>query len=301
MKRLLLKVTPRFAVRWFASPYIAGETREDALAVADTLFSRYAIHSTIDLLGEYITTRDMVMAEVTEYRALVAQLGNRPHVRVSVKLSALGQSIDETWCYENAENLVRQADEAGVFVRFDMEDRTTVDSTLRIYRQLREKGFERIGIVLQSRLFRTPTDIEKLADLVPNVRICIGIYQEPPETAVTDRPMMKVRLLDQLKRLLELGCYVGIATHDEPTIARSREMIETMKIPQNRVEFQMLLGVPRAVLQQELVAAGYLVRIYVPYGQQWYPYSVRRLLENPDIVGHVVRNFFSGQTRLKRG
>ena len=301
VNQLLMTLAPKCVVRWFASPYIAGSTRAEALAVADSLWSGHGVRSTIDLLGEAVTRREQVKQTMAEYRALVGSLGERPYAWTSVKLSAMGQDIDEGWCVENAEELLKLAAEQNSFIRFDMEDYTTVDSTLRIYREMRERGYENVGIVLQSRLWRTPEDIEALAELEPkpNVRICIGIYPEPPEIAETSKPKMKQRLLEQTTRMLEHGFYVAIATHDEASIAQVRSTLAERGWGPERAEFQMLLGVPRAKLQSELVREGWTVRLYIPYGRDWYPYSKRRLMESPDIVGHVLRNVFARKRRLK--
>ncbi|MGE0435117.1 MAG: proline dehydrogenase family protein [Planctomycetota bacterium] len=298
LQQMMMRLAPRFVARWFASPYSAGEQPADALAEVDRLHTTHGICSTIDLLGEYIKTRAEVDAEMKLYRELLPQLAARPWSYPSVKLSALGQSVDESLCRQNAEELVRTARDINQFIAFDMEDHTTVDSTLGIYRHLRDAGYDNIGIVLQARLLRTPADIDALKDYKPVVRLCIGIYQEPPRVAVTKKPEMKARMIEQLQQMIEHGMHPCVATHDEAVIAKARQLLIDKAVPKDRCEFQMLLGVPRAPLQTQLVAEGWTVRLYVPYGENWYPYSMRRLAESPDIFGHVLRNTFSRKGRL---
>jgi proline dehydrogenase len=300
LNSLLLTLTPKFVAKFFARPYIAGERRDQALQVADILAERHNIHSTMDLLGEAITDQAGVDEAIAEYEKLIADLGKRPHCWCSIKLSALGQEIDEKLVMDNTEKLLTQARDAGLFVRFDMEDHTTIDSTLNIYRTMREKGFDDIGIVLQSRLKRTKQDIEDLKDLKPNVRICIGIYNEPPEVATTDKTEMKEWMIRDFCTMIDNGQYVGLATHDTKYLAQAMEYVKSNDVPKDQFEIQMLLGVPRAKLQKQYVADGIKVRLYVPYGERWYPYSRRRLLESPDILGHVIRNILSGSARLDR-
>ena len=297
-QQFLMRLAPRFVARWFASPYIAGELAAEALKEADRLHTQHNICSTIDLLGEYIKSTDEVEREMAMYRDLLPTLAERPWCYPSVKLSALGQSVDEALCHRNAEELVRMARDINQFIALDMEDHTTVDSTLGTYRKLRDAGYDNVGIVLQSRLKRTPGDIAALADYKPTVRLCIGIYNEPAEVAVTQRPEMKTRLYEQLQQALELGMHPCIATHDEPLIEKCRQLLIDKAIPKDRCEFQMLLGVPRAPVQQKLVAEGFTVRLYVPYGEHWYPYSMRRMAENPHIFGYVLRNTISRKGRL---
>ena len=173
-----------------------------------------------------------------------------------------------------------------------MEDASTVDSTLDFYRRFVSR-FPRIGVVLQSRLFRTPEDIRRLAGLRPNVRLCIGIYRERAEIALQDKRSMKVRLLEQLEMMWENGQYVAVATHDEQVIRQALALAERMGKGPEDYEVQMLLGVPRASLQAELQRLGLKVRLYVPYGVDWYAYSVRRLKENPDMAGAIAKGLFS--------
>jgi proline dehydrogenase len=204
---------------------------------------------------------------------------------VSVKPTALGLEHSVDLCRDNLETLVHRARTYENFVRIDMEDSSTTDDTLRIYRELRERGDDNVGVVLQAYLRRTPDDVQALADLRPNVRLCKGIYVEPPTIAFTDDDAIRANFVRCLDALLEAGAYVGIATHDEWLIQ------EALKRPlePGRYEFQMLLGV-REERATELVRAGHPLRVYVPYGEHWYQYSLRRLQENPAMAGTIARS-----------
>jgi proline dehydrogenase len=294
----LLKAVPKSFVRLAASPYIAGETLQHALTTADKLQQKKGLHSTLDVLGEAVTTQQDIDEYFGEFQRLISELRGRPYANVSIKLSALGQQQNEVACLQRIRALVRQAREVDSFVRLDMEDHTTVDSTLRIYRKLREE-FDNVGIVLQSRLFRTVQDVEDLSSLVPNVRLCIGIYPESAQIALTDKVAMKSRMVEILETLWRNGQHVGLATHEEWVIRESLRLAERLGKPLDQVEVQMLLGVPRDALQQELRARGVKVRIYVPYGRNWHAYSMRRLEHNPDMLKMVAGNVIGGMFRRR--
>jgi proline dehydrogenase len=171
-------------------------------------------------------------------------------------------------------------------VRIDMEDSSTTDDTLRLYRELRDEGHENLGVVLQAMLRRTQSDIAGLADLKPSVRLCKGIYVEPPDVAYQDFEAVRASYVRALESLLDAGCYVGIATHDEWLLAEGRRLVAERGLARDGYEFQMLLGV-RPDLGDELVLEGHRLRIYVPFGRQWYAYSLRRLQENPKLAGYI--------------
>jgi proline dehydrogenase len=280
-------------LRLAASPYIAGERREQALQKAQELSRRRRLHSTVDVLGEDVHDWDGVREYFDEYQRLVDDLAGLQHANISIKLSALGQQIDEDRCFQHALSLVARAAARGTFVRLDMEDSSTTDSTLRIYRRLRGLH-DNCGVVLQSRLFRTAKDVEALADLRPNVRLCIGIYREPPDLALQDKPEMKRRLLELLPTMWRNGQHVALATHEEWVIREALELAKQLGKPEREVEVQMLLGVPREGLQRELVDRGIRVRLYVPYGKHWRAYSMRRLENNPDVMRMVAGNVVKG-------
>ena len=259
---------PKRVVRRISSRYIAGIDIGDACRVVAGL-NEDGKMATIDILGEEITSAaeadEIVRAYHDVFEAIRTQ---RLDSNVSIKPTALGLELGYRLARENIETVVRHAAESGNFVRIDMEDSSTTDDTLRIYRELREAGLDNVGVVLQARLRRTLQDVAKLADLAPNVRICKGIY---------------VAVLDEL---LGLGSYVGIATHDEWLIAEGERLVAVHGREREEYEFQMLLGV-RKPLGDRLVADDHRLRIYVPYGEHWYAYSLRRLQENPKIAGYI--------------
>jgi len=294
-----LRILPKGVVRLFASSYIAGESLADGLRRCDEIYRKEGLHSTLDVLGEDVHDWKDVDAYHEQYRDLIEAIAERPHANISIKLSALGQLLDEPQCLERAEDIVRRAASVKTFVRLDMEDHTTVDSTLRIYRSLRERGHDNVGVVLQSRLFRTRDDVEQLKPLQPNVRLCIGIYREPAEIALQDKHEMKRHMMELLEVMWRNGQHVGLATHEEWCIREAVEMARRLGKPLDEVEVQMLLGVPRQTLQRELVAQGVRVRLYVPYGRQWYAYSMRRLENNPDVLASIVRSML--QVLFRRG
>jgi proline dehydrogenase len=291
LRSRLVRFAPRPLVRALARPYIAGESRQQAVDLVRRLWEERGLHCTVDVLGEAITERAQVDAMMGEYLAVLDDLGRCPHANVSIKLSALGQGLDDGLCARNLETILERAASYDQFVRFDMEDATTVDSTLAFYRRFAGR-FPRIGLVLQSRLFRTTEDIGALASLKPNVRLCIGIYRERPEIAFQDKPSMKARLLELLETMWRNGQYVGLATHDERVIREALSLASRLGVSSDSFEVQMLLGVPRAALQKELTGQGVKVRLYVPYGEQWYQYCLRRLEHNPEMASLVLKNLF---------
>lgn len=288
-----LRLLPDPVLRLAASPYIAGERREQALQRAQEISLRRRLHSTIDVLGEDVHGWDGVREYFDEYQSLVDDLAGLEYANISIKLSALGQQIDEERCFEHALSLVARAAAGGTFVRFDMEDANTTDSTLRIYRRMRTLH-DNCGVVLQSRLFRTVKDIDALADLRPNVRFCIGIYREPPDIALQDKTEMKRKLLELLPAMWRNGQHVALATHEEWVIREALTIAKQLGKPEHEVEVQMLLGVPREALQRELIDRGIRVRLYVPYGKHWRAYSMRRLENNPDVMKMVAGNVIKG-------
>jgi len=272
----LLPAVPKPVVQLFSNRYIAGPTLADAVGVVVRLNSEGKM-ATIDVLGEEVVRDEDARAIAQAYRDVFAEIEHRRlDSNVSVKLTALGLHLSYDLCRENLRDVVAQ----GNFVRIDMEDTSTTDETLRLYRELREDGVENVGIVLQAYLRRTVDDVQQLAELRPNVRLCKGIYVEPPSLAFTNDDEVRESFVRSLDRLLAAGCYVGVATHDEYLIQQALE--------REIGEFQMLLGV-REQRGSELVAAGHRLRVYVPFGEQWYRYSLRRLQENPAMAGTIAR------------
>jgi proline dehydrogenase len=255
---------------------------DDAVRVVRRLNAKGKL-ATVDVLGEEITNADEARAIAGQYHDALARFDEDGlAANVSVKLTALGLELDLELCRENLEAVVVDAAARGRFVRIDMEDSSTTDRTLALYRDLRTKGHDNVGVVLQAYLRRTLADVEGLE----NVRLCKGIYVEPPELAYRDFGAVRTNFVRCLEALVAQGSYVGIATHDEYLIGEALRIVADAGLAPDRYEFQMLLGV-RPDRADQLVADGHRLRVYVPYGTQWYEYSVRRLQENPKIAGYV--------------
>jgi len=284
----ILPHVPRGVVRRVSARYIAGPTLADALETVGQL-EKSGARATVDVLGEFVHTLLEAGRETGAYLELIDAL-HREHLdaQVSVKLTALGLKLDPEVCYANLRGLVRAAAAYGNLVTIDMEDSSCTDATLDIFRRMRAET-PQVGAVLQARLRRSRADLASLLPLGPNVRICKGIYLEAPEIAFQDRDAVRESYLDLVDAMLSRPSFVGIATHDEVLVEGSLERLERHGTTTDHYEFQMLLGV-REELRRRLLAAGHPVRVYVPYGESWYAYSLRRLKENPAIAGHVLRN-----------
>jgi proline dehydrogenase len=282
----VLPAVPKPLVHKLAERYIAGSTLEDACSVVKTVNAQGKL-ATIDVLGEEITRDDEARAIAGAYLDVFETIERQGlDSNVSVKLTALGLKLDYELCGENLEAVVRDAARRGNFVRIDMEDSSTTDDALRLYRGLRAAGLDNVGVVLQAYLRRTLDDIEALADLRPSVRICKGIYVEPPELAYQGYEEVRANFVRALEALLDAGSYVGIATHDEWLVSEGRRIVTRRGLGSDEYEFQMLLGITEQ-LGDRLVREGHQLRIYVPFGEHWYAYSMRRLQENPKIAGYI--------------
>jgi proline dehydrogenase len=282
----LLPAVPRRVVQRLSSRYIAGPTLEDARHTVASLNAE-GKYATVDVLGEEVTEAAEAESIANAYhQALEAIHGDQLESNISVKLTALGLKVDLDLCRALLREVLEDAASRDTFVRIDMEDSSCTDDTIALYRDLREAGRDNVGIVLQSRLKRSLADVDALAELKPNVRVCKGIYVEPPALAYQGRDQVRESYLQILDALLEGGSYVGIATHDEWLIERSLPRVAGLG--RKEYELQMLLGV-REERASSLVADGHRLRIYVPYGQKWYEYSLRRLQENPALAGMIAR------------
>jgi proline dehydrogenase len=283
---LTLPFVPRRVVRVFAGRYIAGAGLDDAVGVVRAL-NRAGKLATIDVLGEEIRSAEEARSIGRAYHEVFARIArHRLKSNVSIKLTALGLKLGYELCRDNVEALVADAASRSNFVRIDMEDSSCTDDTLRLYRDLRAAGHDNLGIVLQASLRRTVGDVEELVQLRPNVRLCKGIYVEAASIQHHDDDEVRASFVEALRALLDAGCYVGVATHDELLIERSLELVEEHRLEPDAYELQMLLGV-REDRAGELVAAGHRLRVYVPFGSHWYEYSLRRLQENPKLAGYV--------------
>jgi proline dehydrogenase len=281
-----LPAVPKPIVRKISQRYIAGEQIEDACRVVKELNATGKM-ATIDVLGEEITTPEEARHIAYSYDDVFRAIDEQGlDSNVSVKLTGMGLKLGRDVAKQNLERTVRGAAERGNFVRIDMEDSSWTDDTLALYRELREQGLDNVGIVLQAYLRRTLDDIASLADLTPNVRLCKGIYVEPLELAYYDFDQVRANFVRALEALLAGGSYVGIATHDEWLLTEGVRLVEKHGRAHDEYEFQMLLGV-REARGDQLVQDGHRLRIYVPFGEEWYAYSLRRLQENPKIAGYI--------------
>jgi proline dehydrogenase len=286
---LAIPILPRPIVRHFSKPYIAGTSADDAFRVIRQLRGQGSM-ATLDVLGEFSSTVEEAEQNTLAYSNLLDRIAadGLTDTNVSVKLTALGLFVDQHRCLTHLRRLVAQAHELDNFVRIDMEDARCTTATLEMYRALREEFPSRVGVVLQSRLRRTLDDVDALTDRPANIRLCKGIYLEPRSIAYTDPEVIRRSFTLALERMIERGAYVGVATHDELLTWEATRLIRKYSLAREQYEFQMLLGVDEK-LRQILLDAGHRLRVYVPYGEHWYSYSIRRLRENPQIAGHAFR------------
>jgi proline dehydrogenase len=288
-----LPLAPRFIVGRVAQRYVAGETLESALETVGKLNQDGAM-GTIDVLGEEVKERDKALAAVEEYLRVFAAIDRlRLDSNVSIKLTLLGLKIDEGFCRDNVMRIAEVAASYRNFVRIDMEDSSCTDATLRIYRAAQAR-WGNLGVVLQAYMRRTLADIAALPREGASVRLCKGIYVEPRSIAWKGHETVRANFLAALEKLIAHGAYAAVATHDEYLTCAATALIDRHGLARDRYEFQMLLGVDQE-LRRILIAAGHRLRVYVPYGPDWYPYSIRRLRENPEVARHVLRALLAGR------
>ncbi len=282
-----LPLVPKSLVGRVANRYVAGETRAEALAAVRALNDTGAC-ATLDLLGEEVSERSKAEDAVAEYVGLFEDIEReRLDANVSIKLTLLGLKIDEDLCRGNVARIAAAAAKSGNFVRIDMEDSSCTDATLRIYRAVHSEHGN-LGVVFQAYMRRTLDDIGQLPADKPNVRLCKGIYIEPRPLAWKGYETVQANFTAALEKLLRNSVYVGIATHDEHLVCQAEILIDRLGLKPEEYEFQMLLGVDEE-LRTLLLERGHRLRVYVPYGRDWYPYSTRRLRENPEVAKHVIR------------
>ena len=299
IKKFLIKtinLVPKSWVWKVAKTYIAGK---DIKSVIETIkeLKKKDIVTTVDVLGEYIT--DLSQAEETknEYLKLVSTMYKEQGANyISVKPSAFGLLLDQEQCYKNIKEVVEKIKEVDGFVRLDMEDSASVDMELKLYYRLLDEYPKHIGIVIQAYLYRSFDDIKKFVEDYPepykiNIRLCKGIYKEPKHIAYRRREINPnfIKLLDFM---LEKKIYSGVATHDEKLVNASYDLIKKHNTPIDKFEFQMLYGVlPK--LRDSIIKKGYKLRLYIPYGKDWFGYSVRRMVENPNVAMKVTKAIFT--------
>lgn len=294
----IIPFLPKFFVKIVASPYIAGITDEEMLENVKKLNDK-GFKVAIDILGEHVKTKDEATAVTNRYANLYNEITNRKlQANISIKLTHIGQDLGQNFVQNNLFKLVEAAKNNNNFLRLDMENTPYTDQTIKLYEIMKEK-YDKIGIVIQSYLKRSMSDIERLADKNFNVRICKGIYVEDEELVFNDYSLIRESFIELVKKCLERGTYVGIATHDEYLIDNIYSWIIENDISKNKYEFQVLHGVPMQKKLKKLINEGNTVRVYLPYGDNWYDYSVRRLKENPKMAGYIIKNIFSSIFRIK--
>lgn len=287
---------PKKFVWLFSKRYIAGDNIEDALRESEKL-NKEGNSVTIDILGEYIKELTEAEKNKEQYIELINSfIKSGVDGYFSLKPSMFGLLLDKEKCYENIEEIVRLAYEHNSFVRIDMEDSSCTDDELDIYMRLKKEFPGCVGIVFQSYLRRTFKDIERLSDFHEeknpvNVRLCKGIYIEPEEIAFQDDAEVRDWFVKDIEYLVEKGIFVGIATHDKYLVNKAIEFLQKNEVPKDKYEFQMLFGVTPE-LRKTIVKGGHPMRIYVPYGKEWFGYSTRRLKENPNMTNHIIKALF---------
>jgi proline dehydrogenase len=282
---------PKVIVGQVAKRYIAGVALSDGVRLVKELNSK-PIMATMDLLGEDVKN----IAEIEEVKNGILSIlqsieENKLISNVSIKPTQLGLKIDKDLAYRNIKTIIEEAKKYGNFVRIDMEDATTTDDTLSIYQHLKIDGLTNTGVVIQAYLRRSVADVLALVKSGANIRLCKGIYNELPALAYKERQEIRNNYLKLLQIIFESGCYVGIATHDDYLIDGAYTMIEKLGLKKEQYEFQMLLGV-REKRRDQIVKDGHRLRVYVPFGEQWYAYSTRRLQENPQMAWYITKAIF---------
>jgi len=288
----LMPLAPKALISQVAKRYIAGVTLEAGIEKVSEL-NRHGFLATMDVLGESITNREDTQKPMRLYRELIREIGRHPELQtgISVKLTQLGLSIDTEFCWENFRQLMDMGRDIDLFIRIDMEDSSVTSATLELFERALVV-YDRVGAVLQAYLRRSVDDMRHLAELGANVRLCKGIYNEPARIAFQGREEIRQNFATLGKMHLDAGNHLAIATHDQYLIDHFRTYIDNRNLPPDQYEFQALLGVPIDATLQRLSAEDRTVRIYTPFGEDWYAYSSRRLKENPDIAGYVVKDFF---------
>lgn len=297
--KIIAAILPYFPKKFiwiFSKSYISGETLDDAMRVSKELNSK-KIKVTLDVLGEFIKTLDEAEENKKEYLNLI-EISYKNHIdgNFSVKPTSFGLLIDKEICYTHIHEIVAKAAVYNGFIRIDMEDSPCTDDEITLFRRLKSEFPANVGLVVQAYLRRTLKDLEQMIDLnnekIPlNYRLCKGIYVEHESIAFKKYEEINQHYLQDLEFLLRNKIYVGIATHDKPLVEGAYDLIKKYNVPKNMYEFQMLYGVTPK-LRDSIVKEGHAMRVYVPFGKQWFGYSTRRLKENPKMASHIIKAVF---------
>ncbi len=286
-----VKILPKPVVYVFAKRYIAGVKMEDAVRAVKELSAK-GIIATMDVLGEAVSTKKESEDAKKECLDVLDTIEkNKLNANLSLKPTQLGLAIDEQFCYEQVVEILERAKSYNNFVRIDMEDSPFTDVTIKLFNRVREK-FDNVGIVVQAYLKRTLDDVKLLDKSGTNYRLCKGIYVEPAEIAYKEYQRVRENYLDILRQMLDDGNYVGIATHDDFLVESAYKILKEKNITKDKYEFQMLYGVKES-LRDRINANGHKLRVYVPFGEHWYKYSIRRLQENPNMAWYIFKSLFS--------
>ncbi|MBN2411313.1 proline dehydrogenase family protein [candidate division KSB1 bacterium] len=285
-----LPLVPKPIVKFVSKRYVAGATIDAAVDTVIKL-NKEGATATLDLLGESATNKEDCDAAVKEYLLILETIeSNNLDCNISLKPTQLGLQIDKELCYQNIHKIVERADALNNFVRIDMEDSPYTSSTIEIFIRLK-KEFQNVGIVLQAYMRRSLHDLNELVKFKSNFRLCKGIYDEARTIAFKDPIIINHNFSLLIEKALRADCYVGIATHDEKIVWEGLKFIDSFHLDRSQYEFQMLLGVDEE-LKKIILNAGHKLRIYVPYGEKWYAYSMRRLKENPKVAVYIIKAFF---------
>ena len=287
----IITLLPKSIVQLFAGKYVAGENHKTALGVVKSL-NNQGFSATIDILGEHV--KDILEAQqiTSEYLNLFDEISESDlDSNISIKPSHIGLDVGDSEFISNLELLIEKADYHKNFLRIDMESSAVTDTTLRAYTKMLKKS-KAVGTVFQAYLFRTLDDIKNIQNEHLNYRLCKGIYRESEDISIQDRNGINANYLKILCHTSMVNNYVGIATHDINLLKEIYSLIKELKVPIDRFEFQVLYGVPMSGWLEKHLENGYKVRVYVPFGPDWYNYSIRRLKENPNIAGYIIKNLF---------
>ena len=286
-----VSVFPKWFIELFSKSYVAGYSSNEVLSIVEKLNGQ-GFSATIDILGEHVKDLDISKNITQQYCELFENINSKSiDSNISVKPTHIGLDISKNVVLENFNKIIEVARDKSNFLRIDMESSNNTDDTFEIYNSLKNK-YPGVGVVLQAYLKRSIDDIENLAGPQFNARICKGIYKEDSEIAYKEKNMINNNFLEMAKLMLQKNSYACFATHDQQLIDSLVELVEKMKIETTKFEFQVLYGVPMNGKLEKLISKGYKVRIYVPFGPDWYEYSLRRLKENPNIAGYVIKNLF---------